>query len=355
LLGCERDPLPVHGGDLQWAAAVAHCRPDEIVDFSASINPLGPPEAVRTAWQHSLDLVRHYPDPHCRQLRDALAAHFGLAPESIVCGNGAAELIGLAARDLAAGGTTLLPIPAFGDYRRALTAAGAQVTELPLSPDSRLPERLPTADGLLIANPHNPSGRLYGRSEILALCADYPLVVVDEAFMDFVSPEASCLSAVAERPNLVVIRSLTKFYSLPGLRLGFAAVSAERRVRWQGWRDPWSVNALAQALGVCALGDRNFAERTWQWLATERPRLAAGLDRLPGLRVLPGAANFLLVETATSALVLQRALLVGHRLLIRHCTSFPGLGERYFRVAVRSSAENERLLGALASVLETGR
>jgi histidinol-phosphate/aromatic aminotransferase/cobyric acid decarboxylase-like protein len=144
-----------------------------------------------------------------------------------------------------------------------------------------------------------------------------------------------------------VVRSLTKFYSLPGLRLGYAIAHPDRLRAWQKWRDPWPVNALAAAAGMAVVSDTEFAAQTRQWLQTARSQLFDGLAQLPGLQPLPGAANFLLVRSRQSSSQLQQALLQRHQILIRDCLSFEELGDRYFRVAVRSEADNRRLLDGL--------
>ncbi|MBE9019580.1 aminotransferase class I/II-fold pyridoxal phosphate-dependent enzyme, partial [Chroococcidiopsidales cyanobacterium LEGE 13417] len=203
--------------------------------------------------------------------------------------------------------------------------------------------------GLLLNNPHNPTGTLWRREEILPYLEQFALVVVDEAFMDFLPPaaEQSLLPLVQKYPNLVILRSLTKFYSLPGLRLGYAIAHPERLNCWLARRDPWAVNTLAVAAAIAVLQDSQFQQQTWAWLPPTRSRLEHGLSQIPGLQPLPGAANFLLVESERPSSKLQQQLLKHERILIRDCLSFPELGDRYFRVAVRSTTENERLIKAL--------
>jgi len=358
---------PAHGGNIAWAAALANCSPHLILDFSASINPLGPPELAIAAIQAHLSDLRHYPDPDYADLRRAIATFHHLSPDWILPGNGAAELLTWAARDLAALDTVCLLAPAFGDYLRALRAFGAPVEKRLLRVDGGLdqlnpfisPPRSPDpASGWLLNNPHNPTGTLLSRESILSLLDESPLVVVDEAFMDFLPPAAqsqvSLVDCVERYPNLVIVRSLTKFYSLPGLRLGYAIAHPDRLRRWQQWRDPWSVNSLASAAAIAALADTPFQQRTWDWLPPARQQLFDGLAALPGLHPLPSAANYLLVQSDGSATYLQTRLLQQYRILIRHCTSFPELGDRFFRVAVRTKAENQRLVEALGSVVGVG-
>lgn len=294
-----------------------------------------------------------YPDPNYTQLRSALAMEHDISPDWILPGNGSAELLTWAARELAEYAATYLPVPAFNDYCRALRAFAAQVQACPLNWETgqwnlNLEGKscLPQSCGLLLNNPHNPTGRLLTRAEILPYLEEFALVVVDEAFMDFLAPQQqqSLISLVPDYPNLIVLRSLTKFYSLPGLRLGYAIAHPQRLRRWQQWRDPWCVNVLAVAAAIAVLQDRNFQQQTWDWLPSTREKLRAGLAALPGLQPLASAANFLLVRSNLSSVKLQENLLLRHRILIRDCLSFPELGDAYFRIAVRTDAENCRLL-----------
>ena len=400
---------PVHGGNLAWAATLAGCPASAILDFSASISPLGPPQSALDAIRSHLSSLTAYPDPDYGELRAALGEALNVDPDWILPGNGSAELLTWAAWDLSKLEATYLVTPAFGDYWRALLAFGAKVLECPLDLQSctivkngqdahstrdkfscgtgilPVPKQViengatsfSTRDefscgtgilpvpkqviengatsfrGLLLNNPHNPTGLLFSREAIRPYLQQFPLVVVDEAFMDFLPPEQqeSLIDAVAEFPNLVILRSLTKFYSLPGLRLGCAIAHPDRLRRWQLQRDPWPVNALAAAAAAAVVRDVVFERQTWDWLPVARQELFEGLASLPGLRPFPGAANFLLVESSVSVALIQKGLLECHRILIRDCLSFPELGDRFFRVAVRDRADNLRLISALKEVI----
>jgi histidinol-phosphate/aromatic aminotransferase/cobyric acid decarboxylase-like protein len=248
---------PNHGGNLLWAATLAGCPPSFILDFSASINPLGPPQLLLKAIQENLGAIVHYPDPSYQRLCLALAQEHQVPPDHVLPGNGAAELITWAARELAQLDWVGVVTPAFSDYGRSLSAFHAKIKEFPLElplpaatsfdppqpPLKRGENQLSPSfvgivclenigkfrdgekAGLLLNNPHNPTGKLWRREEILPYLESFALVVVDEAFMDFLPPEEeqSLISLVQDYPNLVIIRSLTKFYSMPGLRLGYAS------------------------------------------------------------------------------------------------------------------------------------
>lgn len=326
------------------------------MDFSASINPLGPPKSVIEAIYQGVADLKAYPDPNYSKLRSCLGQYHQLPSEWILAGNGAAELLTWAARELSQWEVTYLHTPAFADYWRAFSTFGVNVNPLRLNLKnlSIINDRIPGKNrGILLNNPHNPTGKLWKIADILPFLENFAEVVVDEAFMDFLKPdrEESLIPLIRNYPNLIVLRSLTKFYTLPGLRLGYAISHPERLQRWQKWRDPWPVNVLAAAAGIAALEDRDFQKQTWDWLITAKSQLFEGLAAIPGLQPLPGAANFLLVNTKAPSSQLQIKLLQQSRILIRDCLSFPELGDRYFRIAVRTRAENLSLLQALGTIL----
>jgi L-threonine-O-3-phosphate decarboxylase len=347
-LGSDR---PQHGGNIAWAASLAGCSPHAILDFSASINPLGIPNSAIAALQSQQHRLTQYPDPSYRELRQAIATHHQIDPDWILPGNGSAELLTWASRDLAELDRTTLITPAFGDYTRALKTFGAKIHHLPIELFHTFSP--PSQSGLLLNNPHNPTGQLFAVEAILPLLERLAIVVVDEAFMDFlpVEQQQSLMTEVAKYPHVVILRSLTKFYSLPGLRFGYAIAHPDRLQRWQQWRDPWSVNVLAEVAAIAVLQDTAFQQQTYEWLAAARSALFSGLEGLPGLRPLPSVANYLLVKSDYSVVNLQKTLLKRHQILIRDCLSFAELGDRYFRVAVRTDAENQRLLEGLADVI----
>jgi L-threonine-O-3-phosphate decarboxylase len=355
---------PLHGGNLVWAAQLANVSPNNILDFSASINPFGPPASAIATLQTALADLNAYPDPTYSHLCQALSHFHQVPPDWILPGNGSAELLTWAGRDLAELSTTYLLTPAFSDYRRALNAFGAKITECSLGDlelfsatavrSAVLLDILIPDSGLLLNNPHNPTGQLFTRDSIAPYLDQFELVVVDEAFMDFLPPgeDESMIDWIQQHPNLVVLRSLTKFYSLPGLRLGYAIAHPERIQRWQQWRDPWSVNSLAAAVGSVVLQDTPFQQQTWDWLTTTRPAFYQQLTNISGVRPLPSAANFFLVQSDHPVPDLQTRLLKHHQILIRDCLSFPELGDRYFRVAIRTAKENQRLVEALRQEVE---
>lgn len=354
-----------HGGTIYAAARALGCRPADILDLSASINPLGLSSAVRAACLAALEQVPHYPDPTARQLTEALAIYHGVTPASVVVANGSTHLIHLLPT-LWPVGRALIVEPAFSEYRHGLTRHAWEITQHLLTPDdgfrldlTRLKDDLhrqrPTL--LFLCTPGNPSGTLYDRdciAAVLELCqATGTLLVLDEAFMDFCGEEHSSKRLVVESGQGVVLRSLTKFYALAGLRLGCALASPELAARLRSGLPPWEVNTMAQFAGTAALQDHQHSEDTRELVADERRLLSETIARLPKVKVFPSTTNYLLLELAApfTAADLQQRLLKKHHILVRDCSNFAGLGQQHLRVAVRTRPENERLIEALREEL----
>lgn len=359
-------PMPLserHGGNLAATAARLGCRPSQLLDASASLVPFGPPWAVRAPLlKAALGLaagspLRAYPNRDSTALRTALAQLHGVEPDWALPGNGAAELFTWVARDAAAAGLSVLPQPGFADYPRALACWGGawRAQPLPLQA-SAVPQPFPVAPAgavLWLTNPHNPTGALWSRASLEPLLERFALVIADEAFLPLVpdGERQSLIPLVPRHPNLVVIRSLTKLWSIAGLRLGYALGHPERLARWARWRDPWPVNGLALAVAEALLADpagwRRWTARVQGWVAREGPWLTAQLAALPGLTPLPSAANYLLVRGEVSLQSLRERLECRHRILVRDCRSFDGLGEHWLRIGYQGRRGNRRLLRAL--------
>jgi threonine-phosphate decarboxylase len=252
----------------------------------------------------------------------------------VLAGNGSTELIYLVAR-LFAGQAVRVLMPSFTEYEDACHACGAKLVDAGVAPSATF-----------AANPTSPDGRLCAREELLALAG---VRVVDEAFLPFVSEELSLAPLAARSLDWIVLRSLTKFYALPGLRLGYLVAHPEHVERLRALQPPWSVNGLAAAAGVAALADVEYAERTRARIAVLREELARGLGAL-GLDPAPAAANYILCRThdadALCAALRERGIAA------RNCNSFTGIEpNRRVRFSVRERAENARLLQALREIL----
>lgn len=346
----------VHGGD--WAGYRAQFGRDAL-DFSANVSPLGLPQGVANAIAAALSHADRYPDPLCRALRAKLAPHEGIPAESILCGNGAADLIFRLAW-AAKPRTALVTAPTFAEYAAALESAGCAVRRHFLQAevdfavtDSILSSITPEVDMVFLCQPNNPTGQLASPAlveQLLHRCEVCGAVlVVDECFLDFL-PEGDALSAkrLLHSPNLVILKAFTKLYGMAGVRLGYCICSDEARLaRMQAAGQPWAVSGLAQAAGIAALDETDYVSRVRALIAAQRPLLANGLRAL-GLRVIEGRANYLLFqapETLGDALKRKGAV-------VRSCGNYPGLSACWYRTAVRTETENRQLLQLLGEVLE---
>lgn len=339
----------LHGGNF-WAY-------QECLDFSANLNPLGMPAAVRQTVMEHADLWEHYPDPECLVLRWKLAKREQVPAEQIVCGNGADDLIWRIVQAVRPR-RALLAVPTFSEYRRALESIGCAVETFPLCPENGfvLPESFlqalhPGLDLVILCNPNNPTGRLITPElmrEICRICGENDtLFLSDECFLDFAENGAACSARQHLNAYSIVLNAFTKTYVMPGLRLGYAVFGdAVLAARVQDTGQYWSVSAPAQIAGMAALDETEYLEKSRQVIAEERKFLIAALAEL-GMHVFPSNANFILFQGKTG---LFRAMLEEH-IHIRSCENFEGLDETYYRIAVRTQEENDALLKALRRCL----
>ena len=361
-----------HGGNVYAAARESGQRLQCLIDFSASINPLGPsPRALKAIRTAQVELI-HYPDPHCVALRQTLAARYELPHDSFAIGNGSSELIHLLPAALCIR-HALIVGPTFSEYARAVaihggrvTCINAQRTERYLPPVTEVQTALRAIrtrqasrdriDLVIVCNPNSPTGLSIQAEEVhnlVTLASRHGIwVMMDETFVEYCE-DHSVLTKVGDYPSLLVLRSFTKFYALPGLRIGYLAGPPKVIERIRERQPPWSVNALAQGAARAALGDRRHAQKSLAFMQTERPRFPEKLASLVGVTVYPSTANFLLVELPPSMPASRLASALRKQgLLIRDCSSVPGLNNRTVRVAVRTAAQNHCLTTALLALLK---
>ena len=355
-----------HGGNLHAAACMSGLPRRRLIDFSASINPLGPSHRALRAIIRTLPDVRHYPDPDCLDLRVALADRHGMDSARLMVGNGSSELIHLLPAALSIR-QALIVGPTFCEYERAVRVAGGRVSRLQArrADDYRPPLGQAVAamcgkgnrnrpDAVFFCNPNSPTGQAVSKEELYELIEAANRrkvrVIVDETFVDYCE-ERSILSQSEEYPCLVVLRSFTKFFGLPGLRVGYVVAPRDIIARIRNEQAPWSVNSLAQTAARAAVQDHRHAQASRTFMQNERAYLQRRLAAISGVRVYPSAANFLMVELPPPASASRlTSLLRAQGLLIRDLSSVAGLTRRMVRIAVRTRPENRRLLWALHKV-----
>jgi threonine-phosphate decarboxylase len=311
-----------HGGAVYATARARGWHWRDTLDFSASINPLGPAPGVRDAITSAIDRVVHYPDPYASCLVRLLAERWNVDADCILAGNGATDLIHFFARTFGAGEVTLV-VPTFSEFHRAW-------------PDARLVthhDRWPSHGLLVLTNPNNPMG-----CGVVVPDRCGP-TLVDESFIEF-TDLPTCIGR-----GMFVLRSLTKFQALPGLRLGALIGPADAMRALRAVREPWQVNVLAEAAGFVALQDPEHARRTREYVASERASLMESLSDLRGVRPMRSLANYICCELDYPAHRLSEFLL-HPRILVRDCSGMPGITGEAVRIAVRTREENQKLIAA---------
>lgn len=360
---------PAHGGQLHAISEAFSVPIERLLDFSASIYPDGPPASVIKTLSKALDQVetlRKYPDLESTELRSHLADYAGVSACDVIVGSGVIPLMAATIRALGVR-KCLLPVPGFGEYRRILERERVGVVdhrflaERNFQPD--LEEMLEKCvkhdcDALILNNPHNPSGATVDVDALRAFvdrAAQHGIrVLVDEAFIDFV-PEHSVCSDVPQRKNLIVFRSVTKFFAMAGFRVAYMASPGSMLQAVSGMLDPWCVSTPASLAANAAVQDSAYIRSTRNRNAEERAWLTAAVQDA-GCSAFSGSANFVLFRLPKQHR--ERCgwerLIVDHGIVVRNCATFEGLDDSYMRIAVRGREDNERLVRALSSLLNKG-
>ena len=375
-MSSEKSTTTGHGGNVHGLARELGIDMATLLDFSANINPLGPPEWLRPLISSEVENLVHYPDPYADKLVLAIAERYQVPVESVVVANGTTELLYQLPRLLNCD-RALIPCPSYIDYAKVMELAGMTVRSFLLVAENgftldpkELAPLLTGGELVVIGTPNNPTGALVDPDQIIALAKAHPatLFLVDEAFLDFVEDGRSVAaghgcpsvtramdgrSVALAADNILTLHSLTKFYAIPGLRLGFGIFPLPIARLLRKHLPPWTVNTLAQAVGVRALADQGYGEQSRALCFELRTALRKELQQFPALQLFDSAANYLLLRLVdgSDAHTLAKQLLE-RKIMIRTCANYVGLDASYFRVAVRTEPENRRLLAALADILQ---
>lgn len=347
----------VHGGINHAELKALGIDPKEVLDFSVCTNPFMPPPGVKE--KMSAIPVEQYPDSKATELRERLSERLGMSPENILVGSGTTELIRLIALTyLRQGDTVLLLEPTYGEYEVACRLAGAKLLKHRARERNNFTPEIAEVSGLIrqhhpgaafICNPNNPTGKYFPKNDIEKVLdeMDDSLLVLDEAYIDFVEATWNPFY-LTERGNVVVLRSMTKDYGLPGLRLGYAVARKEIIDSLRPALPPWNVNAIAQKVGIAVLEKEEYLRQSLRQVWEAKRFLITELARL-GFKALPSDANYFLIKTGNAAGFRRSMLKQG--ILVRDCTSF-GLPE-FIRIAPRTLPECEKLIAAIGSTLNS--
>ncbi len=352
-----------HGGNIEQALKQYRLAEGAVIDFSANINPLGMPYPVKRAVTKAMDYLDRYPECEYLDLRKDLAGFYGVKPQNLLVDNGSVSLIYLIPRALGLR-SALIIVPAFSEYEKAARLAKGEVkflkskADLSLDMDSLI-KGLKGRDSLYLANPNNPTSLSVERKDLLKILKaakeNGAILILDEVFMEFSdSPrENTLISQAVKSENLIILRSMTKFFALAGLRLGAAIAHPDVISRLRKYQPPWPVNSLAVAAAREFLKDKKYIYNSYKLIQKEKTFLYSELSAFKAFKVWKPSANFVFcrikVKNLTAAGLRDRLALKG--ILIRDCSNFRGLDMGFFRIAVRSRRENMKLLAGLKEAL----
>mgnify|MGYP000167343641 CR=1 FL=1 len=358
----------VHGGDLDIISRRYGIPKEDIVNFSGNVNPLGLPEEVKAAVRDNLSVICDYPDVSYLKLREAIASYTGADIESLIVGNGSTELISTYIKTLCPRECIIIS-PAYSEYQREIELIGGNITLFPLLEEEDFVlnlERLKAlitdlTDLVVLCNPNNPTGSCVtaNRLRMLLDCLKEhnACLMIDETYIEFADnvKAVSAMPLTCEYTNLFIIRGTSKFFSCPGLRLGYSACSdIALREKAASYKDPWSVNSYAELAGCVMFAAEDFIKRTRSLIISERNRIRSELLKWKNIKLYDTQSNFFLFkltrEDISAADIFEN--LINKKLLVRDCSSFPYLDGHYIRFCIQLPQQNDMLLKELKEIIE---
>ncbi|SDK69956.1 threonine-phosphate decarboxylase CobD [Natronincola ferrireducens] len=358
----------LHGGNLFEIQRKCNIDKNSLLDYSANINPLGVPATLKTLITNRINDLEHYPDIYYHELKYAIATYYSLSIEDIFVGNGAAQIIFDSIHTLRPQKSILLA-PTFSEYERALKSCNTAIVKhqlkeeenFDLDIDKFIKEIDDSIDLIVLCNPNNPTSRLIttkGLEKILQKSREVnAYLIIDEAFMDFVEDQQcySMLDKYRDYTNLIIVRAFTKFYGVPGLRLGFGVCRNSGLIEQLHQRMlPWSLNTFAGYFGEVLRSETTYVEKTHQWLQQEKKRFVEELKKIEGLKVFSPSVNFILIKILVAGFDVPqlKQRMLEKNILIRDCSTFDNLDKKFFRIAVKSRIHNEIFTKTLMEVMK---
>lgn len=354
----------IHGGNVYKAAKELNVSPNEILDFSANINPLGFPHAVEKIILEHIKDIAYYPDTEQNELREAAASYYGTKPSCIMPGNGSVELINIVFEAVEPK-EVIIPSPTFLEYTRICKNHRLKTRLLDLTANNfildtelfnRIKNTISPNSLFIVCNPSNPTGIITKKSDLIVILEELKTrnsyLMIDEAFMDFVEENESMVDFIEQYDNLIILKSVTKFFAIPGLRLGFVLTNPELMKTFYNLKDPWNINTFAGFVGTEIFKDEKYIQDTRSYISREKKRLWKNIRKMPNLEPVFPEANFIFVKTIGEIKVTALAeKLKQKKILIRNCSNYDFLNENFFRIAVKKSEENDILISALNEIL----
>ena len=332
----------------------------DVLDYSSNINPLGVPQKFIDIAKENFDKLTNYPDPYYIELREKIGEHNSVTKENIIVGNGATEILFLYMRAVKPKKVLVLA-PCFSEYVRALKSVGAQIEYFELKEKNNFYPDIQTLkkklegqhyDLFLFCNPNNPTGQLIKFDDVkdlAAICKKQDMkIFIDEAFIEFVENWKEKTAALLKNKDVFIMRAFTKFFAIPGLRLGYSiSFDEELMNKLQAEKEPWSVNTFANLAGLVMLDDKDYIKKSEKWVAEEKNFLYKELSKNKNLKVYKSECNFLLIKLLTTTSQEIQTKLLEKNILVRDASNFQFLDESYIRVAVKDREKNLKLIESL--------
>ncbi len=349
--------LSPHGGDIYTLD-----KPYKIMDYSININPIGVPKSLKRAISRSMSKLELYPDMKNRKATEILAKHHSLNTNNIVIGNGATELIYLAIQTISPR-KVLIPMPTFTEYQRVCKIVGCEVVPFELKKevdfkfnvDDFIKKIDSSIDMIIICNPNNPTSKIIDKNsmkKLLEYCQPKGIyIMIDEAFADFTLSDISVIGYIKKYANLIIIRSLTKFFAVPGLRIGYAVACESLSELFIANQYPWSVNYFASIVCEIALKDFNYINKTKKWLNQEPKRFYDMLCTLNGIKVYKPSVNYILIEIEQTLASIMTERLLNKGILIRDASNFKFLDAHFIRIAIKDKKSNDKFFDKFSRCL----
>ncbi len=357
-----------HGSDLEKIEQLYGIKKEDITSFSANVNPLGISPLLKKTLCDHIDAITTYPDRDYASLRKCLSSYTGADPAHIIVGNGSTELISLFIQ-ITHPKKALVLGPTYSEYEREISLEGGTTLYYPLKEEQDFKLDIPdftahlneNLDLVVICNPNNPTSSCITRKEmrcILDVCKQYGIyVMVDETYVEFTEDVTAITSIplAQDYNNIIILRGTSKFFAAPGLRLGYAITgNRDLLTEIHTKKNPWTINSLAAIAGEIMFQDTEYIEKTRQLISAERKRISELLSKNPAFKIYPAQANFILVrllkESLTSGLLFDTA--IRQKMMIRDCSTFPFLNDKYFRFCIMSPEMNYKLLSCLLTAAD---